>query len=269
MSSFSLFRKKMESEEQCRLKFEQRFITEGASASRIHIVRLNEDRDAYIVMLDAEGPDSAIVFTAKQSDKMNNLSKADYYIWEDKMYFVYEDVHLGYDASYIKQKAYQCNVKFMHNDVELGGYFISSLRTYVDTEFQNRLNISDKEQPVLVMPMYEGIEVGTQLSIGNKPWKVIDFDAITNSGILYISLERDFYKKSDNIIENYNPYVLKSGIDYSFDTEDAYFNTSTPLNIKMRTENKIIFQIPYGINTVDINVKKGGNIQTTTYQVEA
>jgi hypothetical protein len=269
MSSFSLFRKKMESEEQCRLKFEQRFITEGASASQIHIVRLNEDRSAYIVMSDAEGPDSAIVFTAKQSDKMYNLSKADYYIWEDKMYFVYEDVHLGYDASYIKQKAYQCNVKFMCGDEELGGYFISSLRTYVDTEFQNRLNISDKEQPVLVMPMHEGIEVGTQLSIGNKPWKVIDFDAITNSGILYISLERDFYKKSDNIIENYNPYLLKSGIDYSFDTEDAYFNTSSPLNIKARTEHKVTFQIPYGINSVEISVKQSGEIKTIVYQVEA
>lgn len=268
MSNFSLFRKKMENEMQCRLKFEQSFITDGASAIQIHIPRLDVDRDASMVISDTEGPDSAIIFTAKQPNRINDLLKADYYTWEDKMFFVYEDVLVPREVSYIKQRAYQCNIKFSCGGEDIGGYFISSLKKYVDTEFQKSINISDKEQPVLVIPANSNITVGTNLSIGGKPWKVIDFDAITNPGIMYISLERDFYTKSDNIITNYSNNVLKSGVEYSFDTTDAYFITTTPLKIKKRSQDKVVFEIPYGITSVDISVKNGNQVQTKTYKVE-
>lgn len=268
MSKFAIFRKKMDNEAQCRLKFEQRFITEGASAIDIHIVRLDVDRNASMVISEAEGPDSAIVFTPKQATKIDNLLKSDYFIWDGKMFFVYEDVLIPREVSYIKQKAYQCNVKVLCDEEECGGYFISSLRTYVDTELQKNINIADKEQPILIMPMNENIKVGTKLSIGDKPWKVIDMDNITNTGILYISLERDFYTKSDNIIENYEPNVLKSGIEYDFKTSDAYFNTSTPLQIKSRRESTIRVLIPYGITEVDISTKIDNEIKTTKYKVE-
>lgn len=268
MDKFAIFRKKMDNEAQCKLKFEQRFITEGASAITIHIIRLDEDRSASMVISEAEGPDSAIVFTPKQFTKVNDLLKADYFTWDEKMFFVYEDVLIPRDVSYIKQKAYQCNVKVLCGEEEFGGYFISSLRTYVDTELQKNINITDKEQPILVMPINENIKVGTKLSIGDKPWKVIDVDNITNNGILYISLERDFYTKSDNIIENYEPNVLKAGIEYDFPTSDAYFNTSTPLTIKSRRGNLVKVLIPYGITEVDISTKIDNEIQTIKYKVE-
>ena len=268
MSNFALFRKKMDNEARCRLKFEQRFITEGASAIIIHIIRLNEDRSASMVISEAEGPDSAIVFTPKQSTKVNDLLKTDYFTWEDKMFFVYEDVLVPREVSYIKQKAYQCNVKVLCEGEEFGGYFISSLRTYVDTELQKNINVTDTEEPVLVMPINERIKVGAKLSIGDKPWKVIDIDHITNSGILYISLARDFYTKSENIITNYDPYVLKAGIEHSFNTSEGYFSTSTPLYIKSRTENQIIAEIPFGITEVSISTKISGEVQTIQYKVE-
>lgn len=258
----------MESEEQCKIKFEQRFITEGASAVKIYIPRLQIERDASMVISETEGPDSAIIFTPKQRIKTDDLLKAEYYIWEDKKFFVYEDVLIPREVSYIKQKAYQCNVNFLCNNEENGGYFISSLRSYVDTELQKNINISDKEKPILITPYNKNIVVGAKLDIGGKPWKVVDFDHITNPGILYVSLERDFYIKSDNIITNYNPYVLKSGIDYTFNTEDAYFVTTTPLNIKKRTKSEIVFEIPHGITQVDISIKSNNQVETKTYKVE-
>lgn len=268
MSKFAIFRKKMDNEAQCKLKFEQRFITEGASAVDIHIVRLDINRSASMVISEAEGPDTAIVFTPKQATKVNDLLKADYFTWDGKMFFVYEDILIPREVSYIKQKAYQCNVKVLCEETELGGYFISSLRTYADTELQKNINITDTEKPILVMPINEKIKVSTKLSIGNKPWKVIDIDHITNNGILYISLERDFYTKSDNIIVNYDTNVLKAGIEYDFDTSDAYFSTSTPLYIKSRTENKIVVEIPFGITEVSISTKNSGEIKTIKYKVE-
>lgn len=269
MNNFDLFRKKMSNEAACRQKFETRFITEGASSITIHILRLDEDRAATMVFNDTEGPDSAIVFTPKQDNSENNLNKSDYYAWDNKYFFVYEDVLIARETTYIKQKAYQCNVEVeLENGMRHRGYFISSLRSYQDTELQQKINITDKEHPILIIPYNNWIEVGIKVSIGSKPWKVIDYDYITNSGIAYISLERDFYFKSEDIYENIDRFMLKAGIDYEFETSDGYFHSSSPLNIKTKTENKVIFEIPYGLKQVNIEVKKNGKVQSQTYNVE-
>jgi len=269
MSNFDLFRTRMNNEAECRKKFETRFITEGASPIIIHIVRLDIDRDATMVFTDTEGPDTAIVFTPKQQDLKQNLLKTDYYTWDNKMFFVYEDVIIPREVSYIKQKAYQCNAKVqvMDSYTECGGYFISSLRTYVDTEFQQKLNVSDKEKPILILPRQEWIKNGVKVIIGEKPWKVIDYDAITNPGIVYASLERDFFSKSSDVIEYHNCDELKAGINYTFGTLQGFFNSSSPLNIKSRKENEVVFEIPYGLKEIEISVKNDAGIISKTYKV--
>ena len=271
MIKFDLFRTRMKNESVCRTNYEQSFITEGAAPITIHILRLDKDRDATMVFTDAEGPDAAIVFTPKQQTASANLLKTDYYTWDDKMFFVYEDVLIAREVAYIKQRAYQCNAKVqvLDSKEECGGYFISSLRSYTDTEFQQKINISDKEQPVLVVPAAEWVAVGTKLMIGGKPWKIIDFDSITNPGIAYVSLERDFFQKGNDVVQTQDDEVtLHAGMQHIFATQDGYFNSSSPLNIKSRTATQVIFTIPYGIETVSIGVKDAqGVINTTTYKV--
>lgn len=269
MNKFNLFRTRMSNEQQCRLKFETSFITEGAAPIVIHILRLDKDRDATMVFTDTEGPDSAIIFTPKQHKNINNLLKSDYYTWEDKMFFVYEDILISREVSYIKQKAYQCNVKVqvLDTEEECGGYFISSLRSYVDTELQQKINIVDKERPILIIPQQDWIQIGVKVSIGGKPWKIIDYDSITNDCIAYISLERDFYSKSDDIIQEYADNILNAGIEYTFDTTDGYFNSSSPLIIKNRVSGAITFEIPHGIDTVEIETKTNGSLIKKQFKV--
>ena len=270
MNKFNLFRTRMGNEQKCKLKWETSFITEGAAPINIHILRLDKDRDATMVFTDTEGPDSAIIFTPKQHRNINNLLKSDYYTWEDKMFFVYEDILISREVSYIKQKAYQCNVKVQvldEGDEEYGGYFISSLRSYVDTELQQKINIVDKERPILILPNQEWIEIGTRISIGGKPWKIIDFDTITNDCIAYISLERDFYFKSDDIIQEYVDNTLNAGIEYVFETTDGYFNSSSPLNIKNRVSKSVTFEIPHGISSIEIETKINGSVVRKQYKV--
>lgn len=278
MSKFDLFRTRMANEEVCRQKFETRFITDGAAPITIHILRLEDDRDATMVFTDAEGPDAAIVFTPKQQTKENNLLKTDYYIWDNKMFFVYEDVIIPREVSYIKQKAYQCNAKveileladkdcFCLDDEECGGYFISSLRSYVDVDFQQKLNVTDKESPILIVPYKDWVKIGTKLSIGGKPWKIIDFDAITNPGIAYISLERDFFKKGSDVVEYNGANTIKAGIEYTVETQDGYFNSSSPLITKYKTANTVKFIVPYGIEECTIYIKTNGEIQERNYKV--
>ena len=269
MSNYQLFRTRMNNEAECVRKSETRFITDGAAPIVIHIMRLDEDRDATMVFTDTEGPDTAIVFTPKQTNAISNLLKTDYYTWDDKMFFVYEDVIITREVNYIKQKAYQCNAKVLipYTDEECGGYFISSLRSYVDVEFQQKLNVSDKEKPVLVVPRQEWVKYGAKVIIGDKPWKVIDYDAITNPGIAYISLERDFISKSSDIVEYPRRDELKPGIEYTFATEQGFFNSSSPLTIKSRTEKTVIFEIPYGIQEIEISVKHNAEIVSNKYKV--
>lgn len=271
MNNFNLFRTRMDNEAKCRQKFETSFITDGAAPISIHILRLDRDREATMVFTDTEGPDSAIVFTPKQTDHIDDLLKTDYYTWEDKTFFVYEDVLIAREVSYIKQKSYQCNVtiKILEANVEdCKGYFISSLRSYVDTELQQKINITDKEHPILILPRQEWLKVGTKLEIGDKPWKVIDYDAITNPGIAYVSLDRDFFKKGTNVLENSSDFCLKAGIEHTVMTQDGYFHSSSPLNIKLKTGNKVLFEVPYGLETIIIETKNAnGEIYKQEYKV--
>lgn len=276
MNNFNLFRTKMDNEARCRQKFETRFITEGAAPIKIHILRLDVDRDATMVFNDAEGPDAAIVFTPKQCDRLDNLLKQDYYTWDNKMYFVFEDIVIAREVNYIKQRAYQCNAKVTvlksqddyYYEQTFGGYFISSLRSYVDTELQQKINVSDKERPILIMPMQEWIAVGTKVEIGGKPWKIIDYDSITNPKIAYISLERDFFKKGNDMVEDPKCNELQAGFDYTFNTQDGYFNSSSPLNIKSRNEHEIVFSIPYGTESIEISTRKNGKEYKRSYIVK-
>ena len=275
MSKFGLFRTRMNNEASCRQKFETRFITEGAAPIIIHILRLDKDREATMVFTDTEGPDTAIVFTPKQQNHYDDLLKMDYYTWDDKTFFVYEDVLIAREVSYIKQKAYQCNVtvRLLHDQCmyystnECKGYFISSLRSYVDTEFQQKINITDKEHPVLVIPRQEWVANGMVIDIEGKPWKIINYDAITNPGIVYISLERDFFKKGNDLIEMPIENILKAGIIYTFNTQDGYFNSSSPLLIKSKTSTEVKFEIPYGISEIEIEIKDKQEMIKQTYKV--
>jgi hypothetical protein len=270
MSNFDLFRARMRNEENCKRKFETSFITDGAAPIVIHILRLEEDRDATMVFTDTEGPDSAIVFTPKQVDREQDLLKKDYYTWDDKMFFVYENVLIARNVGYIKQKAYQCNAKVhvLDNDEcdEWGGYFISSLRSYVDTEFQQKLNVSDKEKPVLIMPATDWIAVGVKIEVGGKPWKIVDYDAITNPGIVYMSLERDFFKKGYDMVDAAEA-ILHAGVNNTLETQEGYFISSSPLIIKSKTAEKVVFEVPYGIELVTITVKQNDQLKEKTYKV--
>ena len=77
---FETFRKKCKQERDCQLNWEARFITEGSSATQVHVLRTNEDKNAGLVITDQEGPDKAIVFTLIEADREKNLRKGDYYL---------------------------------------------------------------------------------------------------------------------------------------------------------------------------------------------
>ena len=256
MSTFNLFRKKQQYNEDCRSKFESSFILEGTSAVVIRSLRLNVNKQAALIITDKEGPDTCLVFTYKEQVKNNELLKGDYYSWNDNTYLVYEDIDLVREVAYKKQRSYQCNVSFDYNGTTWHGYYVSSLAKYVDTTLQSNLNITDNDKPILILPQVEWMSVGAKIIIGGKPYKIIDFDAITNSGIVYCSLDRDFIsKQEDVIVEKPTGNVLTAGIESQLNTAFGYFKSDVDVEIVSKTYTSVKFIVPYGIDKITITTK--------------
>lgn len=256
MSKFNGFRRKAEINGNCIAGYESSFIIEGTSAVVIHNERLDASQRAAIIITDKEGPDTSLVYTYKERALELELLKGDYYTWKNNRYLVYEDVQIVLDVNYKKQKSYQCNVTVEYDGDTYGGYFVSSLARYVDTTLQSNLNITDNDKPVLVLPAKEWVKVGAKIIVKNRPYKIIDIDDCTNSGIAYCSLSRDFMDKPVTQIEptDQRPELI-AGIEQQIqDSDELIIDPEVEIVSRDGTNATII--IPYGVKEVTINGNK-------------
>ena len=287
MSSFDMFRRKMEADRCCRLKQESRFIIEGSSATTIEVLTADgEPLDvgpAALTISDKDGPDTSLVFTYKpQKDEQQFLVKGNYFRQKgrNKVFFVYEDVEVVRDVGYVKQKAYECNVRFRFEDEDITryGYYVSSLAKYVDDTLQNNLSITVNEKPIMILPYKKGVKIGTKLAIVGeedgkfnllKPWQVVEIDELTNDGVMYLSLELSSFDKiappkmATFTRENSMP-TLRANRPITFEIKDGVFKTSSKVQIVSKTASKVVFKIPYGIETITITTLEEGE---KTYKV--
>lgn len=272
-SKFNSFRAKMETSEGCRLKYETAFIMEGTSATQIYHIRLGEEKAAALTISDKEGPDTSIVFTYKKADPEQELRKGDYFRWNGQTWFVYEDVALVREAAYIKQRAYQCNVYFTLGEDTVFGYYVSSLAKYVDTTLQSKINITDNDKPILILPQRDDIKVGIKIMVSNKPYKIIDIDRITNEGVMYLSLDRDFADKSpdivvEEVITKVEEGVLAAGDTVTLATQSGVFKCSRQVEILEHVYDHVTFVVPFGVDTLTIIVAdEDGSELETKYKV--
>ena len=256
----------MDISDSCVANYESSFIVEGTSAVKIFSLRLQAYKNAAMIITDKEGPDTSLVYTYTERAKNNELLKGDYYTWKNNTYLVYEDIDLVREVNYKKQKAYQCNVSFEYEydcncKQTCFGYFVSSLAKYVDTTLQGSLNITDNEKPILVLPAFDWICIGLKLIISGKPYKIIDFDAITNAGIVYCSLDRDFVDKFEDVaVSEPEDAVLYAGLENEMDIKFGYFETDKTVEIVSKGMNKIKFIVPFGIDELTITTKNADKI---------
>lgn len=165
------------------------FILEGKMAKTIYHKRRKQSIKASLVFRHQEGPDEVLVYSLKK----DKLQKSDYFVYDETNYLVYEENILTDDEiSYKKQKAVECNVAFHYKGHIYKGYFTSSVRRKDDNDFEGRQLLMPDEYPLLILPTNDSITINSFFDIEGKPWKVIEFDYITNKGISYYYLERDF-----------------------------------------------------------------------------
>ena len=278
---YDIFRSVQNKRKTCYDNRSAAFILEGKISQNIYHKRLNKDIKAALVFNDKEGPDEVSVFTLIEDD----LQKADYFIFDNVNYLVYENVkQTDQDMNHKKQKAVECNVTFNVNGSSYNAFFVSTMRRRNSPSFQGRQGILPDEAPLMIVPKTLGIQIGTSFTIEGKPWKVIDYDDITNSGISYLYIERSYQKKSEIAQEPEEKifigegetfeqsaaqeFSLKPMVEYTFSTEDGHFASTPRVQVIKRTLKSVAFKVPFGIEEVTITTKdeNSGEI-AKTYQV--
>lgn len=258
MSKFNSFRRKLEVNDNCIARHESAFIVDSTSAVVIHNKRLNTSQNAAIIITDKEGPDTSLVYTYKERALELELLKGDYYTWENNEYFVYEDVQLTRNLSYKKQKSYQCNVNITYNNIVVGGYFVSSLARYVSTSLQNNLNITSNDQPILILPICDWLEVGIKIHVKNASYKIVDIDDCTNNNIAYCSLTRDFVDKQADV-EPSEEYAIIAGIEQTLPINNGVFTANHKVDIVRKADKEVTIIVPYGINELIVTTQDANN----------
>lgn len=267
MSKFNAFRRKLDINEKCIANYESSFITEGTSAVRIYSLRLQDYKQAAIIITDKEGPDTSLVYTFKEKEQKHELLKGDYYTWNTNTYFVYEDISIVLDCNYKKQKSYQCNAQVSYKDIVVGGYFVSSLSKFIDTTLQSNLNITDNDKPVLILPNCDWVKVGEKVVIKNRAYKIIDVDNLTNDNITYCSLELGFVDTQEDIVIDDARPTLIAGIEQTISTENEVFSSNCKVDIVRKHNNEITIIIPYGIKEIELTTQLNAKNITKTYKV--
>lgn len=260
------------------------FIEQGKLSKDITHKRLDTVIKAAVVFSHKEGPDEVIVYSYIEDD----LQKSDYFIYDNTNYLVYENIRLtDSDINYKKQKAVECNVAFSFESKSFIGYYKSSLRGTENPDFVGREIVTPDETPLLILPTNSDIEVNSEFVIEEKPFKVVEFDNITNKGITYYYLERNYNKVGEIIEPEVQPtYVgeepegevqlfseepiekaLRPMVEYTFDTVDAYFAATPKVEVVSRKRTEVTFKVPFGISEVDITTKDLNGIVERNYKV--
>lgn len=266
-SIYEIFRRVQAEKTSCHDKRSAAFIDEGLVSNDITHIRVNKIKKAALVFNHKEGPDDVIVFTYKEIPASGELLKGDYFTYDDVYYLVYEDVkQTDENLKYKKQRAVECNVNFAINQTYYNAYFMSSLRKWIDPDMQRSAAIVSYEGPVVIVPSNSVFEEGLIFNIGSKPWKIVEFDDITNYGITYLYLERAYNPVTDTTPlapDTPQANTLNAMVEYTFATKDAYFATNPRVNIIERKSTYIKFMVPYGITSVSISTKNESSVVIT------
>ena len=243
------------------------FIVDGKLSKTVYHKRRRRKISAGVVFQNKEGPDEVIVYTFNK----DKLQKGDYFIYDDVNYLVYEQDRLtDENINHRKQRAVECNVSFKLGEESFLGYFVSTMRRYNKEEFQGRQLLNPEEKPLLILPTNNILTISSEFLIEKKPWRVVEYDYITNKGITYYYLERGIIRNvqeeesAEPMLMPLNSSVelptLEALTEYTFDTTDGVFSSTPAVEIIKKTSSAITFIIPFGIEEVTIFTSELDNV---------
>lgn len=291
---YEIFRDIQRRKSTCNDEGSAAFIVEGGLSQDIYHRRKRKLIKAALVFNHKEGPDELTVFSLLEDD----LLKSDYFVYRHTNYLVIEENKRNHkEINFRKSKAVECNVSFKYEDKIFLGYFKSAMRGSENPDFEGRHLVVPDETPLIILPTNKIIDIRSEFIIEGKPFKVVEYDHITNKGITYYYLERgiirqegeveeeeitdiipegETYTQEQNIPEpgimSVDPepeaeLILRAMVEYTFATEMAFFTTTPAVEIVSRKKNEIRFKVPFGIEQLVITTKESGSEIEKIYKV--
>lgn len=287
MTSFSRFQERNKLNFQASQTTNYRFIFNGYPSTTIFCKE--QDKEVAAAVVNKQEQDIAYVYT--HLDTSIDLGS----VWETKdlHFLIAEEIVIIKDVEWHKYKAFLCNT-----EVEgYWGYFIGPEKSFIDVSLNKEAVWISKNDPVLVLSANaaEKIKIGSKLWVKNRGWVVHEYDDLSTAGVIYYSLRPSTISKEvvqaakeqekTSAIEQvslqnaeYDETIeFSSGIIFveanrglGIATEEGYFRSSNPMiEVKNIMENKVVFSLPFGVDSTKIRIKQNGEIKEVIIQRKA
>lgn len=275
MTSFSRFQERNKKRTVAKEKLNARFVFQGYPATTI---AGENDVTVQAAVVNQQEKDKAYVYTA--SDTPLKIGS----VWRVKglSLLITDKIVNIKDVYFNKYVALNCNIEVNGT----AGFFRGPEKSFIGVTLSNSVVWNSNQKPVLVLPA-QVLDFQDKIVIKDRAWMVQEYDAISTDGIVYYSLipatvskevaaentEKDVYiekhisQEVDLSEEVEGVTTINNNTPVSLPTEDGYFKTSNR-NIKIikRTSQEIVFMLPFGVSSVEIQTKQKGQYVTTAYR---
>ena len=285
-NKFSNFRARTLAEKNTDNNLNAEFIETHASSTVITHNRISEDIKAVLTRDHKEGVDEVILFTKYAAEIEDNLVVGDYLVHDEQTYLIYMEFRLPakFLGVFKKYKIIECNFQVKVDNISQYAAYIGSLKRFVAMTEEVAGDVSlgvENYKPVVVTKNNTGLTVGKRFLLGTEAFEILALDRLSNAGIMYISVNAVPYNATlDNLetgtavtapaptINATNNTTLRQGESKTVSTNFGYIYLDPVATITSRTLTSVIFVVPYGITTLQVDTKNsGGSVVTTNYTV--
>ena len=231
----------------------------------IHKVNLNIDNKK-------EGYGTSIFYCSSKDD----IAIGDYFEWKKQIFLITkEEKNVYTDDNIHKFYARECNIIFNYFPNKNSGKTIRHYGVLIGSADKKVGETLDKRNTIPVTTnnddfvlIYSGVSLRNyeKIIINNKQWNVLSTDDDTAIPINYSTIHivpntEQFKGKVPTFPEKYY-----AGVEYTFHTEDFYFQSNDISPIE-RTENQVVIKMPYK-KIITFEVKENGFFVDKTINIE-
>ena len=282
MTSFSRFQERNKKRTVANNKLNTNFILKGYPSIEI---KGSADQKIQASVVNKQEKDYAYVFTQTQDE----LAIGSIWTAKNLNLLITEEITIIKDVNWHKYHALLCNVQIDNH----WGYFKGPEKSFLDIALEREVVWESPQKPVLVLPE-NVLEFRDKIVIKGRAWLIQECDAISTPGLVYYSLKpttiskevvaenagKDIYvekhqedkpiviKEPISTFSNESVLMVSPNMPITIQTQDGYFKSNNKnIKIQKRSSTEVVFTIPFGIESVSVEVKEEGDIVEKTYQM--
>ena len=282
MTSFSRFQERNKKRTVAQNKLNTNFIFKGYPSIEI---KGSADQSIQASVVNKQEKDYAYIFTHLQDE----LAIGSIWTAKNLHLLVTEETTIIKDVDWHKYHALLCNVQIDNH----WGYFKGPEKSFLDVALEREVVWESPQKPVLVLPE-NVLEFRDKIVIKGRAWLIQEYDAISTPGLVYYSLKPTTVSKevvAENagksiyvekhqedkpvvieepisVFNNKSVLMVSPNMPITIQTQDGYFKSNNKnIKIQKRNSTEVVFTIPFGVESVSIEIKEEGDIVEKTYQV--